>query len=218
MQTIAELKADALKREEARAQAELARQAEYAAIENARETALLDLVESRVPPELLYVADTHLTDGNDIYRIVTFRMKGHAEIQACYSYDNSAHFDETRHQWMGAWKQLGFPKDRDWEADQKRLWRVKQFDSIGYDAEAQECFIKYVSRDFAELGDALLAAERVYVPDADIQAHLDAATLRAALASPENAPAAPSPELRAEQKLIAAFDAFLHERLRQYEH
>lgn len=177
MDTIEQLKQDAREREAER-MTERKRQEVQAHIDaerSERELRALLAAESPLGSEATIQLRIGKNWNGDRKTIVTFQLPFHADIQATYARNLNGHFDKDTDRWIpGPWHHEGFDKAEQYQEhsynspDKKRQWRIAEWNGTEYDPETETYAPAFRQLYFENLGDALLAAERAFVAQEDI--------------------------------------------------
>lgn len=216
MKTIEQLKQEAREREEEH-EAKLMEAEHHRIYEiTRRNEALLEFLRSE--STLGYGTDPRIgyDNGNDV--VVTFHLSEHAQLQARYAFKTHDRYSEEAERWVpGPWYHEGFDKreylagDEFMSPDPKKLWRVLQYTGVklntGGGDDDGTYYATYKALEFLELGDALLAAERLYVPQEEIERQIqDANAHQKALADADEAE---TPLPNASQALLSALTDYI---------
>lgn len=205
METLNDLKQVALMREQEREAAAL--DAIYARnAENARRNAsLLGFIQKTEPFSALAM-NAHMTTSEDIYSngpgavvVVTFDNPAYANIDARFRFNNR---DLT-------WEHVGFATNAGfeysyWRDDPEKMYLVRAFDRIEWESESEEYYARYTTTYFADIGDALLAAERAFVDPQQIAKKLAEVNATKAFTSPVAVTEPPAPEPTTEEIFISS--------------
>lgn len=160
METIQELKQLALEREQARIAAQRKDEENQQLARQRHERALMDFINNESPLGMNARIILPEYVGDDV--TVSFRLEEHTKISARYVWNHYPHSDQ--------WQHIGFDSLKhycgyaDHVPDAQKMWRVDAYTDVSFEHEDSCYRPKYTPFYCAELGDALLIAERTNAP------------------------------------------------------
>ena len=217
MNSIEQLKLAARQREEEREASEMERQQAYLHAIAQRNDSLAEMLKASPVFAPLFLAGTprcNDAEARALDVVVSFQIPGHAELQARFVWE------KNDGDIPGYWEHVGFKTNKGydyayWVNDPEKMWNVLKFKGITRVDEGEDGWkhrASFESNYFADLGDALLFAERAYRDPVVIErkiAELDAKEADA------TAVADNPPKPTAAEDLAEALNAFVDERIEQ---